>query len=458
MDNCDVTIFSVAELVEAYKNRTLSPVEVTKHYFDRIKRYDGKLHSYVELTRDIAIKQAIEAEHGYANGDYASLGKLAGIPVAIKDAFHVAGVQTTLGSEVYKGQIARDDSGLVRRLRASGAVFLGKTNTAEFGQSATTDNLLGSDTANPWDITRTTGGSSGGSAAAVAARLAAVAVGSDGGGSIRIPAAFVGIFGFKPSPGVCRDENGFRGMSEFVSAGPMTRSVEDARTLLSVLADRNFLKGSSKGALKICFCPTPENHPVDPEVATIVGRAAGVLESLGHSVEIDHPPIEGWEEIFGPLVLEEEHRERGHLLTLSPEKLTRYERSSLEAALAIAPAEVQRARELLPIYRRRLNDYFDKFDIVVTPTTAVLPFTLGKRPQTINGREVNWLWGAFPFTAPFNVGGVAASTVPCGLVNNLPVSVQLVSKAGSEQLLLDISQELEEAIVFDNSGLRAMWD
>lgn len=451
----DVSQYSIAELIRSYKDRALSPVDVTGAFFDRIERYDGKLNSFVEITRDLAFEQAREAERAYASGS--ACVALAGIPIAIKDAFHVAGVQTTLGSEVYRGMIARDDSGLVRRLRASGAVFLGKTNTAEFGQSATTDNLLGSDTANPWDITRTTGGSSGGSAASVAARLATVAVGSDGGGSIRIPAAFVGIFGLKPSPGVCRDENGFRGMSEFVSAGPMTRSVADARILLGVLADSRFERRSSTRPLRVCYCPAPENRPVDPGVAAVVERAVGVFRDMGHHIEEDHPPIEGWGDIFGPLVLEEEHRERGHLLKLFPEKLTRYERSSLEAALEMDPAEVWRARELLPGFRHRLAAFFDRYDIVLTPATAVPPFPLGERPKFIRDVAVDWLWGAFPFTAPFNVGGVAASSVPCGLVDDLPVSVQIVAKAGAEQLLLDISQDFEEAIAFDRGKLNSLW-
>src|SRR5690606_38219766 len=155
-------------------------VDVAEAFFARIERYDGALHAYVETTRDLALAQAREAERAYASGK--ADAALAGIPVAIKDAFHVAGVPTTLGSDVYRGLVSKGDSGRVRRLPAAGAVFLGKTNTAEFGQSATTENLLGPDTATPWDTARTAGGSSGGSAAAVAARLATVAVGSDGGG------------------------------------------------------------------------------------------------------------------------------------------------------------------------------------------------------------------------------------------------------------------------------------
>ncbi|WP_345797334.1 amidase [Castellaniella sp. MT123] len=451
----DVSSLSVAQLLGAYQARTLSPVEVAQAYFARIERHDSKLHAYVQLTRDLALSQARQAERAYAAGSAGAA--LEGVPISIKDAFHVAGIQTTLGSEVYRGQISKSDSGLVRRLRASGAVFLGKTNTAEFGQSATTDNLLGPDTANPWDVTRTPGGSSGGAAASIAARLAPLAVGSDGGGSIRIPAAFAGVFGLKPSAGVCKDEDGFRAMSEFVSAGPMAKSVADARILLGVLAGSRFDRRSTRKPLRVCYCPAPENRPVDRDLALVVERAARVFEDLGHRLEADHPPIQGWDDIFGPLVLEEEHRERGHLLKLCPEKLTRYERSTLKAALVLDPVDVERARGLLPGFRRRLGEFFDRYDVLISPATAVPAFPLDQRPKFIGDVAVDWLWGAFPFTAPFNVGGVAASAVPCGLVGGLPVSLQLVVRAGAEQLLLDLSQDVEEAVALDRRGLDSIW-
>lgn len=454
MDN-DISRLSVAGLVEAYRKRSLSPVDVTRVFMERIERLDPVLHSYVLSTPELALQQARDAEQAYGNG---KAGPLAGVPVAIKDAFHVAGVQTTLGSKVFKGHISRADSGLVRRLRASGAVFLGKVNTPEFGQSATTDNMLGPDTANPWDTGRTAGGSSGGSAAAVAARLATVAIGSDGGGSIRIPAAFTGIFGLKPSPGVCPDENGFRAMSEFVSAGPMSRSVADSRVLLEVLAGSAFQRRRVKKPLRIAYCPAPEDRPLDSGVHAVLEQVAKTFADMGHHVENDHPPIQGWTEIFGPLVLEEEHRERGHLLQHCPDKITRYEQSTLRAALSLDPGAVHRAREQLPVFRSRLASYFDSYDLLLVPATAVPAFPLQDRPKFIDGKAVDWLWGAFPFTAAFNVGGVAASVVPGGFAGELPVGVQLVARAGAEHFLLDVSQDLEEALGFERGRLDAKWN
>ncbi len=446
---------SVAELGVAYRRRDLSPVEVTTAYLDRIEDVDRDLHAFVTVMTEGALAQAAEAERRFMVGEPADA--LTGVPVAVKDAFHVAGVPTSLGSVVYRDLVAKADSGVVRRLRAAGAVFTGKTNTAEFGQSATSENLLGPDTGNPWDSNRTPGGSSGGSATAVAARLSAVAVGSDGGGSIRIPAAFCGVYGLKTSPGLCPDEKGFRAMTDFVGAGPMTSTVADARLLLATLSGRDYTRGAVP-RLRIAYCARPEGRPVDPGVAHAVETAARQLSALGHEVVPTELPLEGWNEVFGPLVLEDEHRERGHLLADHAAQLTRYERSSLRAALSLDPAVVARASDLLPQYRERIAAFFTDYDVILTPATAVPAFPLGERPSHVDGREIDQLWGPFPFTVPFNVAGVAAASVPCGFADGLPVGAQMVVAAGGEQLLLDVSEDLEEAIGFDRLAVVSRWN
>lgn len=451
----DETIsLTVAELGAAYRSRELSPVEVTTVFLERIVDVDRQLRAFVTVLADTALAQAQAAERRFAAGQ--PTDALTGIPVALKDAFHVAGAPTSLGSRVYAGQIAKADSGVVRRLRAAGAVLTGKTSTAEFGQSATSENQLGPETANPWDPARTPGGSSGGSASAVAARLSPVAVGSDGGGSIRIPAAFCGIFGLKTTPGLCPDEKGFRAMTDFVGAGPMTGTVADARPLLAVLAGRDYAR-TQVPQLRIAYCPCPEGRPVDPGVAQAVDAAARQLAALGHQVTETELPLQGWNDVFGPLVLEDEHRERGHLLARHADELTRYERSSLRAALALDPAAVARAHTLLPVYRERMSRFFTGFDVILTPATAVPAFPQGTRPTAIDGQDVDPLWGAFPFAVPFNVAGVAAASVPCGFAAGLPVGAQLAGPAGSEQLLLDLSEDLEEALAFDRHAVVARW-
>lgn len=450
----DIITLSAGELAAAYRVRALSPVEVTRAYLDRIEHADGQLHAFATVTADLALTQAAASEERLVRGD--ALGPLDGIPVSIKDAFHVTGVPTTLGSLVYRDQVAKHDSGVVRRLRAAGAVFTGKTSTAEFGQSATSENRLGPATVNPWDTTRTPGGSSSGAATSVAARLSAMGVGSDGGGSVRIPAAFCGVYGLKPSPGLCPDEKGFRAMTDFVSPGPMTNTVADARTLLGVLADQQYARNRLP-SLRIAYCARPEGRPVDAGVAAAVAAAAHNLAELGHQVLDVDLPLGGWNEVFGPLVLEDEHRERGHLLTHAADQLTRYERSSLRAALFLDETEVQQAHARLPEYRRRIQALFDQYDVLLTPAVAVPAFPLEQRPTEIDGVAVDQLWGAFPFAVPFNVAGVAAASVPCGFTAGLPVGAQLVTARGAEQLLLDVSEVLEEATGFDSSAMVQGW-
>jgi Asp-tRNA(Asn)/Glu-tRNA(Gln) amidotransferase A subunit family amidase len=444
----------VADLVSAYRRRTVSPVEVVQAFLDRIDGLDDRLHAFVETLPDQALEQAVAAERAYALGG--PTPPLLGVPVSIKDAFHIQGVPTTLGSLVHQGQVAKADSGVVRRLRAAGSIFTGKTNTAEFGQSATTDNLLGPDTGNPWDPTRTAGGSSGGAAASVAAGMSTLAVGSDGGGSVRIPAAFTGLYGFKPSPGLCADEKGFRAMTDFVSPGPLARRVADARVMLGVLADQDFGVRGNLPRLRVAYCPRPEGRPVAPSVAAAVDEAATAMKRLGHEVVDADLPLDGWQDVFGPLVLDDEHRERGHLLA-QPERLTRYERATLRAASDLDPALVHRAHELLPAYRQRVDALFQRVDVLLTPSVAVPAFPLGERPAEIDGAPVDPLWGAFPFAVPFNVAGVPAASVPCGLAEGLPVGAQLVTRSGGEQLLLDVSEELEEALRFDQDSVLERW-
>ncbi len=448
--------WDIASLKQAFRARSVSPVEVAQEALERIERLDPVLHAFVSVEPELTLAQARLAERGYREGSEAPL---LGVPISIKDAFYVSGMVTTLGSRVHSKVMTVSDSGVVRRLRAAGAVFTGKTNTAEFGQSATTDNLLGPATRNPWDLERTPGGSSGGAAASVAAGLSTAAVGSDGGGSIRIPAAFTGLFGFKPTHGSCPDENGFRAMTEFVSPGPLTAHVADARAVLEVLSERSVPTGAAKDRrLRVGWCARPEGRPVDGRVAQLTAGAVETLQALGHDLIEIELPIEGWADIFGPLVLAEEHRERGHLLDFAPDQLTAYERVTLEAARRLRAADVARAADALAGFRARVAGIFLDVDLIATPAVAVTAFPLGERPATIDDEPVDSLWGAFPFAAPFNVGGNPAASLPCGTADSLPVGLQLVAPVGADAMLLDFAEQLESELAFDRSSLVERWD
>jgi len=444
----------VARLLAAYRERALSPVEVTREVLARIEQADPQLNAFLAVTADLALEQAAEAERRYRHGE--ADGELLGVPVSIKDAFHVTGVRTTFGSLLYRDQIAASDSGVVRRLRGAGAVFVGKTNTAEFGQSATTENRLRDAARNPWNPLLTPGGSSGGAAASVAAGLASIAAGSDGGGSIRIPAAFTGLFGIKPTQGLCPDEGGLRAMSPFVSPGPLAWRVADARVMLEVLAERS-LPVRQRDRLRIAWCAQPEGRPIDRDLGARVTAGVRALERLGHDVSATDLPIGGWERIFGPLVLDEEHRERGHLLATRGDELSSYELKSLREAARLTPEQVEVSRRELVDYRERLDQLFTRHDLICTPTVAVPAFEVGRRPHRIDGERVGGLWGPFPFAVPFNVGRTAAATLPCGLVDRMPVGLQLVAPAGGESLLLDVCEQVESELAFDRSSVVERW-
>lgn len=432
----------VQRLIDAYRVGALSPVEVAELAQARLAQINPSLHAFVLATPELARRQAAAAETAYRNG---SAGPLAGVPVSIKDAFHLEGYITTLGSLAHAHDVARHDSGAVRRLRRAGAVVVGKTNVSEFCQSATTDNLLCPDTANPFDPSRTAGGSSGGAAAAVASGTCTLGLGSDGGGSIRIPASFCGLVGFKPTYGTIDDDAGFRAFSPFISIGPLARTVADSRYMHSVLsADGAGTQDSAEdpSPRRVAWCPQPEGRPIAPGVGDVLEAAVKRLAACGHDVSPVELDLEGWEEIFGPLVLAEEGERRGHLLR-GPHELTWYQRRSLMLAEHLDPRVLAAARSSLAPYRKRVDRYFCDYDVIATPATATTAFELGHRPRAIAGEPVNRLWGAFPFAAPFNVSGHPAVVLPAGFANGLPVAIQLVGRYGGDTELLSLAERLE---------------
>ena len=438
----------IASLIEAYREGRLSPVEVADEVLARSDRLNPSLHAYLVRFDHLTRQQAREAEAAYRASRALPLS---GVPVSIKDTFPLAGAVTTFGSAVHRQNHTQHDSGVVRRLRASGAMFTGKTNTAEFGQSATSDNRLGPEACNPWDTTRTLGGSSGGAAVSVAAGLASVALAADGGGSIRIPASFTGLLGFKPTYGLCPDEGGLPAMSDFVCPGPLARCVADARAFMGALLGRGMSRGSVGKGLRVAWCPRPEGRPVDPRVAAAVGAAVASLETLGHEVVETVLPLEGWNQAFGPLVLAEERRERGDLLHRFPDVLSDYVRKSLAAARTLTDDQITAGRTAHRNYRAHMAALFETWDVIATPATAVTAFPFDQRPKRIAGREVDWLWGAFPFAVPFNVSGNPAVSLPCGLAEGLPVGLQLVMPLNTDERLLDLAEDVEEVIAFDRS-------
>ena len=459
MTDRDLAFAPAHKQAELIANRELSPVELTELYLRRIEELDPKLNAYLTVTADQTLAQARAAETAVTNGD--GLGPLHGVPIAIKDLESTAGIRTTFGSLIFKDHVPDNDSGVVERIRSSGAVILGKTNTPEFGVSGTTENRLGDACLNPWDTTRTTGGSSGGAGAALAAGLCSLATGSDAGGSIRIPGSFCGVYGIKPTLGrVPRFGSIARPSPNPVSqAGPMSRDVRDAALLLQVLAgpdERDVitlreqppdylteLDGGVRG-LRIAWSPDLGYATVDPEVVRMTSEAARLFEELGAVVEEPALKLDDPYERLRPIGGANSYASYGHFLEERPNELTDYTRESLEEGKQVTGAEYARALRHLEELRFQLSVLMESYDLLLNPTMAVAAFPVGQRPS-IGGSDVDPDRAFNPFNLVFNMTQQPAATVPCGFTSEgLPVGLHIVGRWGDEATVLRASAAFEQ--------------
>lgn len=459
----DLTFAPAWQLRDLIRQRKLSPVEITEHYLRRIEGLNPRLNAYLTVCGEEALAAARAAEQAVMAGR--DLGVLHGVPIAIKDLNPTKGIRTTRGSLVYKDWVPDEDDMVAERVRRSGAIILGKTNTPEFGARGTTENRLGDACRNPWDPTRTAGGSSGGAAAALAAGLCPLATGSDAGGSIRIPGSFCGVYGIRPTQGrVPRLYSGRGGWGIFSQNGPMSHTVRDAAILLQVLAgpdprDPTCLQeqppdfeaaardGNVRG-LRIAWSADLGGVPVDPEVRTATGAAAAVFAELGATVEEADPPIDTekvlW--IFRTIWQSDHAAEFGPLLETHRDLLTDYFRQGLEIAVEWKASRLAQAIREREWHRARLDEFFQQYDLLLTPATAVTAFPIEQFPTEIDGKPVDPAWGYTPFTYPFNVSGQTAAIVPCGFSSQgLPIGLHIVGRRGEETTVLRASAAFEAA-------------
>ncbi|MDP9283958.1 MAG: amidase [Actinomycetota bacterium] len=387
-------------------------------------------------------------------------GPFAGVPMLVKDLNETAGIRTTFSSRAFANYVPESDSAVVRRIKGAGFAILGKSNTPEFGITAVTESDLNGACRNPWDLERTPGGSSGGAAAAVAAGAIPLAHGSDGGGSIRIPASCCGLFGLKPSRGRISPAPLQSGSLELSQSGPISTTVRDAAAFLDVLAgyewgdahwapppERPFLAevGADPGRLRIAFTAEPAlPHPVDPAVVGVARAAADALAELGHDVVEATPPWvdEGALSAFAKLwqltpalyLVQDESQ----LMPIN-QTLAQAARETSSVVFAEAVGALQRAA-------RRIVAFWEQVDVVLTPGLAKLPVPIGWVFEPDDPWEQFARGGQFtPFTPIVNVTGQPAAAVPFDVVDGLPVGVQLVGPPAGEAILLRLAAQLEEA-------------
>ncbi|MBW3602346.1 MAG: amidase [Actinobacteria bacterium] len=428
------------EVGEAVRSRRVSAVEVVEACLERIAALDGRLGAF-QLVRDAEVRA--EAEALDARDDLPGLA-LAGVPVAVKDMIDVAGTPTSDGSRAASGVPAATDDELVARLRAAGALIVGKTRVPEFGLWPFTESEAFGTTRNPWDPSLTPGGSTGGGAAAVSAAMAPLALGSDGGGSIRIPAACCGLVGLKPGTGVVPLPGGRTQARSLVEWGPLGTSVADVWVMFSVLAG---LPGRGEVApperrLRIAVSARPPVAGVAVDVALrrALQTTARVLSDAGHDVAVAHPPhrpvdVAAFLRRFFAGAAERVDQVGSARVEPRTRDAARFGR-----ALGRRPPSPRTDERVRARFRRWFSDY----DVLLTPALARPPIPVG----AYEGRGfVATLLGStrfVPFTAPWNLTGFPAASVPAApLPGDIPAGVQIVAAPGGERLLLSVARELE---------------
>jgi Asp-tRNA(Asn)/Glu-tRNA(Gln) amidotransferase A subunit family amidase len=459
MTHDEVLWHSALELAAAIRAKRISPVEVAEAVLARIEALNPRLNAFCLITRDVALRDAREAEIAVAKGE--PIGPVHGVPVSLKDVIFTRGLRTTGGSRLFADATPEEDAIVVGRLRAAGATILGKTNTSEFGHKAVTDNPLFGVSRNPWNLEMTPGGSSGGAAAAVASGLGPIALGTDGGGSLRIPAAFCGVYGFKPSWGRVPQHPSFPGWEHLGVTGPITRTVRDAALALDVIAgdddrDRHSLPrepGSYVSAcdddikgLHVAWTPDLGYATVDPAVQTICENAAAEFESLGCHVEVVSPGWEDCEDVFRTIVAAQFYAHWSDQLPAQEADLDPTFVKFIRKGGAISAREYVLAMERARAYWHEAQTFLARFDLLLTPTTAVAPFPVGSSgPREIAGQSVSVL-GWMPFTFPFNLTGQPAASVPAGATDDgLPVGLQIVGRRNADRTVLAASAAYEAA-------------
>ncbi|MDQ3044457.1 MAG: amidase [Chloroflexota bacterium] len=458
----DVCYLSAIELGARFRDRSLSPVEVTAAILTRIERLNPTLTAFITISAERAMAHANAAERVFATD--IETRALTGIPISIKDLTPTKGIRTTRGSLRDPNWVPDEDAPFVERVLAAGAVLLGKTNTPELGWKGDSGNRVVGPTHNPWRHGQTAGGSSGGAAAAVAAGLGPLAQGSDGAGSIRIPAAFCGIVGFKPSFGLVPQYPPSL-LGDLSHLGPMTRSVRDAALLLDVTAgadirDRlswssgeTYLESCEGGiaGLRIAWSPDLGYAAIDPPVLAMAKAAAHRFTELGAHVEEAHPRLGDPWDIIQPLWACAMAGYHGPDLDrlrnlLDPGLLT-----VILAGQTIPMTTLARAHQARNAYYQDWRSFMERFDLLLTPTLPITAFAAGNdQPGNVAGHTTDFLsWTAF--TYPFNLTGQPAISVPCGFVDGLPIGLQIVGRPRADATVLRAAAAFESVAPWKHS-------
>jgi len=450
----DLAFLPATEQARLVRSGDVSSLELVRLYLERIERIDPQLNSFVTVCAEEALGEAQQRDTHRGDGPFH------GVPIAIKDLTATAGLRTTYSCRAFADNVPDFDTAVVRRVREAGFVIVGKTNTPEFGTVAFTESELNGASSNPWSPELTPGGSSGGAAAALAAGLVPLAHGSDGGGSIRIPASCCGLFGLKPSRGRVSSApfTSFEGLS---TGGSLARYVADAAAFLDVVSgyepgdawwaappERPFAEevGADPGRLRIGVAATPPvDVPVHSDCTDALRFATALLEELGHDVRDATPR---WADV--PLIdlFITVWQVTAALYPVDLDKLTPLNRGLAEAARATSSVEYAWASLELQAAARRIVGFWDEFDILLTPTLALPPVPIGWQEQGVSGavEQLRRNTVFTPFTAVANLTGLPAMSLPLHRnADGLPIGVQAFGPPAGDALLIRLAAQLEEA-------------
>jgi aspartyl-tRNA(Asn)/glutamyl-tRNA(Gln) amidotransferase subunit A len=456
----DLTRLTLSEASDLVRARKTSSVELTNACLARIAQLNPRLNAFITVTADRAIADARTADAEIANGRWR--GPLHGIPVALKDLFDTAGVRTTAASAIFADRVPSEDAEVVRRLKAAGAVIVGKLNMHEFAYGDTSAQSHFGPVRNPWNLDRVAGGSSGGSAAAVAAGLCYGALGSDTGGSIREPSAYCGIVGLKPTYGLVSTRGAIPLSWSLDHVGPMCRRVTDAALMLQPIAGydpvdinsvnappTNYVKGMQQkiSSLRIGIPRAVFYDSLDSEIEQAVNEALRVLRGLTASTrDIELPPYKTL-----PVVAAEAYTFHAPYFTKTPQLYQPMTQRRLEGGANVtATAYIEGRRELARL-RRVVNDVFSTTDVLVTPTTPVLPPTVEAAVADPGTPPPGGVALSLRNTQPFDIFGLPSISIPCGFTRaGLPIGLEISGPRLGESVVLALAHAYESATEWHN--------
>jgi amidase len=463
MSTQEICFLTATELARRIRVKDLSAREVMRSHLAQIERFNPKLNAIVTLLPEQAVHQATAADEALA--DRREVGPLHGLPVAHKDLVPTRGIRTTSGSIVFKDFVPEEDGLIVERLKKAGAVTIGKTNTPEFGAGSQTFNEVFGETLNPYDLSKTCGGSSGGAAVALACGMLPIADGSDMGGSLRNPASFCNVVGFRPSPGRVPIWPELTGWFTLTVEGPMARTVQDTALMLSAISGpdpRSPFAITEPGSLfsrplerdfkevRVAWSRDLGGLPVDPRVTAVIEAQRHVFESLGCLVDDREPDFTDGDEIFKVWRAWRFELAYGELLQTHRDQLKDTVIWNIEEGMKLSGPQIGQAERKRTELYHRVRRFMETYEFLILPVSQVPPFDVRERYATeINGVKmdtyIDWMKSCYYITTV----GLPAISVPCGFTpEGLPVGVQIVGRHQDDFGVLQLAYAFEEATGF----------